>query len=109
MATRELLSPAQRAQMLCIPEDLSDQLLARYYTFSDDDLALIKQRRRPNDPRLDAGFMVALCAPLFLSLSRCTPRGLCCSRDLLLSPFRNSTRFFQQFFVRSSTSRGAFL
>jgi Domain of unknown function (DUF4158) len=46
MATRELLSPAQRAQMLCIPEDLSDQLLARYYTFSDDDLALIKQRRR---------------------------------------------------------------
>ena len=43
MATRELLSPAQRAQMLCIPDDLSDQLLARYYTFSDDDLALIKQ------------------------------------------------------------------
>jgi hypothetical protein len=31
MATRELLSPAQRAQMLCIPEDLSDQLLARYW------------------------------------------------------------------------------
>ncbi len=23
MATRELLSPAQRAQMLCVPEDLS--------------------------------------------------------------------------------------
>lgn len=33
MATREFLSPVQRAQMLCIPEDLSDQLLARYYTF----------------------------------------------------------------------------
>lgn len=49
MATRELLSPAQRAQMLCIPDDLSDQLLARYYTFSDDDLALIKQRRRPQN------------------------------------------------------------
>ena len=29
MATRELLSPAQRAQMLRIPNDLSDQLLAR--------------------------------------------------------------------------------
>src|SRR5215469_16959217 len=57
MATRELLSPAQRAQMLCIPNDLSDQLLARYYTFSDDDLALIKQRRRPQN-RL--GFAVQL-------------------------------------------------
>jgi TnpA family transposase len=57
LATRELLSPAQRAQMLCIPDDLSDQLLARYYTFSDDDLALIKQRRRPKN-RL--GFAVQL-------------------------------------------------
>src|SRR5258708_5533116 len=57
MATRELLSPAQRAQMLCLPDDLSDQLLARYYTFSDDDLALIKQRRRPKN-RL--GFAVQL-------------------------------------------------
>ncbi len=49
MPTRELLSPAQRAQMLRIPDDLSDQLLARYYTLSDDDLALIKQRRRPKN------------------------------------------------------------
>ena len=57
MATRELLSPAQRVQMLCIPEDFSDQLLARYCTFSDDDLALIKQRRRPKN-RL--GFAVQL-------------------------------------------------
>ncbi len=57
MATRELLSPAQRAQMLCIPDDLSDQLLARYYTLSDDDLVLIKQRRRPQN-RL--GFAVQL-------------------------------------------------
>ena len=57
MATRKLLSPAQRAQMLCIPDDLSDQLLACYYTFSADDLALIKQRRRPKN-RL--GFAVQL-------------------------------------------------
>src|SRR5258708_40247282 len=57
MPTRELLSPAQRAQMLCIPDDLSDQLLARYYTLSDDDLTLIKLRRR-NQNRL--GFAVQL-------------------------------------------------
>lgn len=57
MPTRELLSPAQRAQMLGIPDDISDQLLARYYTLSDDDLALIKQRRR-NQNRL--GFTVQL-------------------------------------------------
>lgn len=57
MPTRELLSPAQRAQMLCIPDDLSDQLLARYYTLSDDDLTLIKLRRR-NQNRL--GFAIQL-------------------------------------------------
>jgi len=57
MATRELLSPAQRAQMLSIPDDMSDQLLARYYTFSEEDLALIAQRRRPQN-RL--GFSVQL-------------------------------------------------
>ncbi len=57
MPTRELLSPAQRAQMLRLPNDLSDQLLARYYTLSDDDLALIKQRRR-NHNRL--GFAAQL-------------------------------------------------
>ncbi|HEY1350116.1 MAG TPA: DUF4158 domain-containing protein [Ktedonobacteraceae bacterium] len=49
MATCESLSPAQRTHMLCIPDDLGDQLLARYYTFSDDDLALIKQRCHPKN------------------------------------------------------------
>jgi TnpA family transposase len=43
--------------MLRIPNDLSDQLLARYYTLSEDDLVLIKQRRRPQN-RL--GFAVQL-------------------------------------------------
>src|SRR6266853_1373431 len=57
MPTRELLSPAQRAQMLRIPDDLSDQLLARYYTLSEDDLALIKQRRRSQNR---VGFTVQL-------------------------------------------------
>ncbi|MGH2510997.1 MAG: DUF4158 domain-containing protein [Ktedonobacteraceae bacterium] len=49
MATRELFSPVQRAQMLCIPDDLSDQLLTCYYTFSYGDLAFIRQRRNPKN------------------------------------------------------------
>ncbi len=57
MPTRELLSPAQRAQFLCVPPDMDEQMLARYYTLSDDDCALIKQRRR-NHNRL--GFAVQL-------------------------------------------------
>jgi TnpA family transposase len=57
MPTRELLSSAQRSQFLCISPDMSEQMQARYYTFSDDDLTLIKQRRR-NHNRL--GFAVQL-------------------------------------------------
>ncbi len=52
MATRELLSPAPRTQMLCIPDDLSDQLLARYYTFSDLTPALAEA---PKDLSLNLG------------------------------------------------------
>jgi len=58
MPTRELLSPAQRTQFLMLPTEMSEQLLARYYTLSPDDLTLIKQRRRPHN-RL--GFAVQLC------------------------------------------------
>ena len=57
MPTRELLSPAQRTQFLDIPAEMSDQMLARYYTLSDDDQRLIKQHRR-NHNRL--GFAVQL-------------------------------------------------
>ncbi len=57
MPTRELLSPAQRTQFLSIPTEMSDQMLARYYTLSEDDQSLIKQRRR-NHNRL--GFAVQL-------------------------------------------------
>ncbi len=46
MPTRELLSPAQRAQFLCVPAEMSEQMLARYYILSDDDHSLIKQHRR---------------------------------------------------------------
>ncbi|WP_338250578.1 hypothetical protein [Dictyobacter halimunensis] len=41
MPTREMLSPSQRANMLCLPDDLSDQLLPRYCTLSNEELALI--------------------------------------------------------------------
>jgi TnpA family transposase len=57
MPRRELLSPAQRAEMLALPSEMSEQMLARYYTLSSDDLALIAQRRRSSN-RL--GFTVQL-------------------------------------------------
>lgn len=52
-----LLTAAQRQQFTEIP-DPDDQLLARYYTLTDDDLTLIGERRR-NANRL--GFAVQLC------------------------------------------------
>ncbi|HLO47315.1 MAG TPA: Tn3 family transposase [Kamptonema sp.] len=58
MATRELLSPAQRLQFTEIPHFITQRDLARYYTFSNDELRVIKQRRRPHN-RL--GFAVQLC------------------------------------------------
>ena len=57
MPTRELLSPVQRTQFLNVPAEMSEQMLVRYYTLSDDDRSLIKQRRR-NHNRL--GFAVQL-------------------------------------------------
>ena len=57
MPRRELLSPAQRAHLLRLPDEPSDQLLARYYTLSEEDLALIKQRRRSQNK---LGFVVQL-------------------------------------------------
>lgn len=58
MPRRELLSPAQRAEMLALPTDMSEQMLARYYTLSPDDLTLIRQRRRPYN-RLGFGVQLA--------------------------------------------------
>lgn len=57
MPTRELLSPVQRTQFHSLPAEMSDQMLASYYTLSADDQNLIKQRRR-NHNRL--GFAVQL-------------------------------------------------
>ncbi|AFZ56750.1 Tn3 family transposase [Anabaena cylindrica] len=58
MATRELLSPAQRLQFTEIPNSITIRDIARYYTFSNDELKVIKERRRPHN-RL--GFAVQLC------------------------------------------------
>src|SRR5688500_20065123 len=42
-----LLSPEQRDQLSRIPADLPERELARHYTFTEADLALIRRRRRP--------------------------------------------------------------
>jgi TnpA family transposase len=58
LATRELLSPAQRLQFTEIPNSITTRDIARYYTFSNEELKIIKERRRPHN-RL--GFAVQLC------------------------------------------------
>lgn len=55
--TPRLLSPEQRDQFSRIAADLPERELARHYTFTDADLALIRQRRRATN-RL--GFAVQL-------------------------------------------------
>lgn len=45
MARRELLSPSQRKMILALPQAHETRLLARFYTFSDQDLILIRQQR----------------------------------------------------------------
>ena len=56
MPRRTILSAAERESLLAMP-DSRDELI-RYYTFSDNDLSLIRQRRGPSN-RL--GFAVQLC------------------------------------------------
>ena len=57
MPTRELLSPAQRAQFLSLPAEMNEQILARYYTLSPEDLARIRRHRRSHNK---LGFAVQL-------------------------------------------------
>ncbi len=55
--TPTLLTPAQRAQFVLIPDDLSDREIARFYTFTAPELAVIKRHRRPVN---QLGFAVQL-------------------------------------------------
>jgi TnpA family transposase len=57
LATRELLSPAQRRQFTEIPDSITAREIASYYTFSNEELKIIKEHRRPHN-RL--GFAVQL-------------------------------------------------
>ncbi len=57
MPTHELLSPAQRAQFLSLPAEMSEQMLARYYTLSSEDLVRIRRHRRSHNK---LGFAVQL-------------------------------------------------
>jgi len=56
--TRDVLSPAQRAQFTEIPDAIGERELVRYYTFTSEELAIVAKRRRPHN-RL--GFGVQLC------------------------------------------------
>jgi TnpA family transposase len=56
MPRRSILSAAERESLLALPDTKED--LIRYYTFSDTDLSIIRQRRGPAN-RL--GFAVQLC------------------------------------------------
>lgn len=53
-----ILTPEQRLELIQMPEDVSDRLLARYHTLSDQDLDIIHGRRRDHNK---LGFAVQLC------------------------------------------------
>jgi len=57
-----LLSAEQRAELVRIPDDISDRLLARYHTLTEYDKAVILRHRRDHN-RL--GFAVQLCVLRF--------------------------------------------
>ena len=61
MPRRSILSATERESLLALPDAKDD--LIRYYTFSDTDLSIIRQRRGP-----------ALCySALLPAIPRCHP------------------------------------
>jgi GNAT superfamily N-acetyltransferase len=77
MATRELLSPAQRQRLTELPDPMDERLLARHHTLSEEDLRTIGTRRRPETK---LGFAVQLCYLRFpgrpLRAGEAPPRNL---------------------------------
>lgn len=57
MAHRAVLTARQRATLFDLPRD--ELSLLRHYTLSDEDIALIRTRRRPEN---QIGFALQLCA-----------------------------------------------
>ncbi len=53
-----LLTDEQRLSLIQLPDDVSDRLLARYHTLSDQDLSVIHSHRRDHNK---LGFAVQLC------------------------------------------------
>jgi hypothetical protein len=49
LPTREVLTPAQRADFLHIPEDIPVQEIERFHTFSAEQQQLIRRKRRPHN------------------------------------------------------------
>lgn len=58
MPRHQILSPTQRRQVLALPEQSEERLLARYYTLSESDLEIIRSHRG-DENRL--GFALMLC------------------------------------------------
>ncbi|GAE32025.1 transposase [Halalkalibacter hemicellulosilyticusJCM 9152] len=58
LRARELLTPDQRKDFLLIPSTLSNWELAYYYTLTQDDIEVIRRRRRDHN-RL--GFAIQIC------------------------------------------------
>ena len=58
MATRELLTPAQRLRLDALPVDLDDRLMARHHTLSEADVGIVSLRRSETNM---LGFGVQLC------------------------------------------------
>jgi len=87
MPRREIFSPAQRLELVAIPEDEGE--LIRLYSFSPQDLAIIRQRRGDAN-RL--GFAVQLCSIRYPGLvigqnDSPDPRMLAMiSRQLMIDP-----------------------
>ena len=49
MPTREVLSPSQRDAFLSLPQDIPQIQIERYYSFTAEEISLIRQKRRAHN------------------------------------------------------------